>query len=141
MAIQTSRTIFSEAVGCGCAFIDYDNNGWMDIFLVEQHEIRWCSAGVTNRLYKNNRDGTFSDVTDKSVFEMSGGLPPFVLVTTTMTASTILFITYFGQINFTNRLYHNDDKGNFEGVSRAAKIEVETRNTCWGAGMVDAIQP
>src|SRR5580704_2249478 len=52
-----------ETVGCGCAFIDYDNDGWMDLFVLNGTRITQAPAGLSNRLYKNNRDGTFTDVT------------------------------------------------------------------------------
>jgi hypothetical protein len=55
-----------EANGCGCAFIDYDNDGWMDIFLLSGTRLEGDPPEATNRLYKNNRDGTFTDVTDKA---------------------------------------------------------------------------
>src|SRR5580692_7276427 len=55
-----------EAVGCGCAFLDYDNDGWMDIFVLSGTRMNGAPSDATNRLYKNNRDGTFSDVTDKT---------------------------------------------------------------------------
>ena len=55
-----------EATGCGCAFIDYDNDGWMDIFVLSGSRLESAPEGTTNRLYKNNRDGTFTDVTDKA---------------------------------------------------------------------------
>ena len=55
-----------ETTGCGAAFFDYDNDGWLDIFLVNgtRFESRWTPATApVSRLYKNNRDGTFTDVT------------------------------------------------------------------------------
>src|SRR2546430_4017214 len=52
-----------ETVGCGAAFIDYDNDGWIDIFILSGTRIEGTPSGATNRLYKNNRDGTFTDVT------------------------------------------------------------------------------
>ena len=57
-----------EALGPGCAFIDYDNDGWMDLFLVNSGPSDfWKPATpVRNALYKNNRDGTFTDVTEKA---------------------------------------------------------------------------
>ena len=42
-----------EADGCGCAFVDYDNDGWMDIFLLTGTRLHGAPAGTTNRLYKN----------------------------------------------------------------------------------------
>jgi len=55
-----------ESMGCGVAFIDYDNDGWLDIFLLSGTRREGPVAGATNRLYKNNRDGTFTDVTAKA---------------------------------------------------------------------------
>src|SRR3569833_487605 len=61
-----------EANGCGCAFIDYDNDGWMDIFVLSGTRLEGDPPGATNRLYKNNRDGTFSDVTEKAGLKSVG---------------------------------------------------------------------
>ena len=57
-----------EALGPGCAFLDYDNDGWMDIFLVNSGPSDfWKPAKpIRNALYKNNRDGTFTDVTENA---------------------------------------------------------------------------
>jgi hypothetical protein len=57
-----------EALGPGCAFLDFDNDGWMDIFLVNSGPSDFWKPDkpVRNALYKNNRDGTFTDVTEKA---------------------------------------------------------------------------
>src|SRR5438105_2115875 len=57
-----------EALGPGCAFLDYDNDGWMDIFLVNSgpSDFWTPTKPVRNALYKNNRDGTFTDVSEKA---------------------------------------------------------------------------
>ena len=57
-----------ETVGAGCAFLDYDNDGWMDIYLVNSGPCDFYQPSVPlrNALYKNNRDGTFTDVTVKA---------------------------------------------------------------------------
>src|ERR1700730_13470894 len=55
-----------ESTGCGCAFIDYDNDGWMDLFVLSGTRFEGAPPGTTNRLYKNNRDGTFTDVTEEA---------------------------------------------------------------------------
>ena len=57
-----------ETMGPGCAFLDYDNDGWMDIFLVNSGRCDFYKPKepLRNALYKNNRDGTFTDVTDKA---------------------------------------------------------------------------
>jgi len=51
-----SKDYIIEGVGCGCAFVDYDNDGWIDIFLLSGTKLQGAPAGETNRLYKNNRD-------------------------------------------------------------------------------------
>ena len=65
-----ARTVFGsekrnryllETTGCGVAFFDYDNDGWLDIFLVNGSSFEGRPA-ATSRLYRNNRDGTFRDV-------------------------------------------------------------------------------
>jgi len=57
-----------ETVGAGCAFFDYDNDGWMDIYLVNSGPCDFYSPPkpLRNALYRNNRDGTFTDVTEKA---------------------------------------------------------------------------
>ena len=54
-----------ETLGCGCAFFDFDNDGWLDIFLLSGTRLADAPAGASNRLFKNNRDGTFTDVTEQ----------------------------------------------------------------------------
>src|SRR5215211_3664035 len=57
-----------ETTGSGAAFIDYDNDGWEDIFLVNGTRLDGVAGGrqPTNRLYRNNGDGTFAEVTAKA---------------------------------------------------------------------------
>src|SRR5215831_18940705 len=57
-----------ETMGAGCAFIDYDNDGWMDIYLVNSGQCDFFTPKqpLRNALYHNNRDGTFTDVTAKA---------------------------------------------------------------------------
>ena len=59
---------FPETVGAGCAFFDYDNDGWMDIYLVNSGPCDFYTPPkpLRNALYRNNRDGTFTDVTEKA---------------------------------------------------------------------------
>jgi len=62
-----------ETLGPGCAFLDYDNDGWMDIYLVNSgtSDFYQPKKPIKNALYKNNRDGTFTDVTEKA--NVAGG--------------------------------------------------------------------
>ena len=57
-----------ETTGCGVAFYDYDNDGWLDIFLVNGWRLEGFPSGEepTSHLFRNNRDGTFTDVTVKA---------------------------------------------------------------------------
>src|SRR5215831_7898258 len=63
-----------EASGCGVAFFDYDNDGWLDVLVLNGWRLDESTVppGTTNRLYRNNRDGTFTDVTEKSGLVRSG---------------------------------------------------------------------
>src|SRR5258708_7407933 len=63
---NSQSTYIIEIMGSGCAFFDYDNDGWMDIFIVGGRKLEGTPTGSGNRLYHNNRDGTFTDVTAKA---------------------------------------------------------------------------
>jgi hypothetical protein len=79
-----------ETTGCGVAFYDYDNDGWLDIFLVNGTRLEGFPASQepTNHLFKNNRDGTFTDVTPKPAFSTPAGDRAYASAITTTTAST-----------------------------------------------------
>src|SRR6266404_7109760 len=65
---HSSELFLPETVGAGCAFLDYDNDGWMDIYLVNSGASDFFTpkTPMKNALYRNNRDGTFTDVSDKA---------------------------------------------------------------------------
>ena len=65
---RSPETYLPETTGAGCAFLDYDNDGWMDIYLVNSGPCDFFQpkTPLRNALYKNNRDGTFTDVTEKA---------------------------------------------------------------------------
>ena len=69
---QNKKEYIIETVGCGCAFIDYDNDGWMDLFLLTGTRFGHSPGEASNRLYRNNRDGTFTDVTEKAGLRWAG---------------------------------------------------------------------
>jgi len=117
-----------EATGCGCAFIDYDNDGWMDIFLLSGTKIEGAPPEATNRLYKNNRDGTFADVTDKAGLRNAGWASGVCVGDYNNDGFEDLFCTYFGQ----NKLYRNNGDGTFTDVTKDAGLLNE--NPRWGAG-------
>ena len=65
---MSSERYLPETRGAGCAFLDYDNDGWMDIYLVNSGTCDFLDPPhpLRNALYRNNRDGTFTDVTEKA---------------------------------------------------------------------------
>ena len=109
-----------ETAGPGCAFLDYDNDGWLDIYLVNSGPCDFFqpSKPLRNALYRNNRDGTFTDVTEKAgvpgnaygqgvaVGDYDGdGLPD-------------IYLTQYPR----NILYHNNGDGTFTDVTSKAGV-------------------
>jgi hypothetical protein len=121
------KTWILEAVGCGAAFVDYDNDGWMDIFLLSGTTLEG-SAGATNRLYRNNRDGTFTDVTEKAGLRRTGWASAVTVGDYNNDGYEDLFVTYWGQ----NVLYRNNGDGTFTDVTKQAGLLHE--GTRWGSG-------
>jgi enediyne biosynthesis protein E4 len=117
-----------EATGCGCAFLDYDNDGWIDIFLLSGTRLDDVPPNTSNRLYKNNRDGTFTDVTEKAGLEAVGWASGVCVGDYNNDGFEDIFCTYFGQ----NRLYRNNGDGTFTDVTKAAGLWND--QVRWGAG-------
>jgi hypothetical protein len=117
-----------EATGCGCAFIDYDNDGWMDIFVLSGTRLEGAPTGTTNRLYKNNRDGTFTDVTEKAGLHSAGWACGVCIGDYNNDGFDDIFCACFGQ----NILYRNNGDGTFTEVTKAAGLW--TQQQYWGAG-------
>src|SRR5579871_1198163 len=117
-----------ETVGCGAAFIDYDNDGWLDIFLPSGTRLEGAPEGCTNRLYKNNRNGTFTDVTDKAGLRRTGWVSAVCVGDYNNDGFDDLFLTYWGQ----NVLYRNNGDGTFTDVTEKAGLL--TKQTRWGSG-------
>ena len=117
-----------ETVGAGCVFFDYDNDGWMDIYLVNSgaSDFFTPSKPLKNALYHNNHDGTFTDVADKA--GVTGG-------TFGMGAAAgdydgdgwvDLYVTSYGR----NILYHNNGNGTFTDVTEKAGVAAPGWSTC-----------
>jgi len=117
-----------ETVGCGVAFIDFDNDGWIDIFILSGTRLDDPPADAHNRLYKNNRDGTFTDVTERAGLKRSGWASAVCVGDYDNDGFDDLFITYWGQ----NVLYHNNGDGTFTDVTKEAGLLHQT--TRWGSG-------
>ena len=117
-------TYIVESMGSGCAFIDYDNDGWMDIFIPGGRRLENTPANASNRLYKNNRDGTFTDVTAKAGLLGSGWAQGVCVGDYNNDGFEDIFLTYYGQ----NKLYRNNGDGTFTDVTaKAGLLHPKTR--------------
>jgi hypothetical protein len=126
--VPESVTYIIEEMGGGCAFFDYDNDGWMDIFILGGRRLEDVPPGASNRLYKNNRDGTFSDVTEKAGLLDAGWAVGVCVGDYNNDGYEDLFLTYYGK----NKLYKNNGNGTFTDVTEKAGLSHE--GVRFGAG-------
>ena len=112
------RDYIVEAMGCGAAFFDYDNDGWLDILVLCGTRFADPPPGASNRLYKNNRDRTFTDVTEKAGLFRTGYAYGVTVGDYNNDGYDDLFITYWGQ----NVLYRNNGDGTFADVTKQAGL-------------------
>jgi enediyne biosynthesis protein E4 len=109
-----------EISGAGCAFLDYDNDGWMDIYLVNSGKADFYNPErpLRNALYHNNRDGTFTDVTEKAgvgsgVYGMGVAIGDY-----DNDGYPDIYVTQYGH----STLYHNNGDGTFTDVTNKAGV-------------------
>ncbi|PYY10032.1 MAG: CRTAC1 family protein [Acidobacteria bacterium] len=117
---RSSQYYLPETVGAGCAFLDYDNDGWMDIYLVNSGHCDFYdpSPPLRNALYRNNRDGTFTDVTEAAGV-LGGGYGMGVAVGDyDGDGFPDIYVTQYGH----NILYHNNGNGTFTDVTQKAGV-------------------
>ncbi|PYT27145.1 MAG: RNA-binding protein, partial [Acidobacteria bacterium] len=107
-----------EAMSCGAAFFDYDNDGWIDILVLSGSRFDDPPPTASNRLYKNNRDGTFTDVTAKAGLFRTGYAYGVTVGDYNNDGFEDLFITCWGQ----NALYRNNGDGTFTDVTKEAGL-------------------
>jgi enediyne biosynthesis protein E4 len=129
----THATYLTEIMGGGCAFLDYDNDGWMDVFVLGGRLLESIPAGASNRLYHNNRDGTFSDVTERAGLLDAGWAVGVCVGDYNNDGYEDLFVTYFGQ----NRLYRNNGDSTFTDVTEHAGLSSPTTRFGTGCTFVD----
>ncbi|MGI8746308.1 MAG: CRTAC1 family protein [Bryobacteraceae bacterium] len=123
-----------ETMGPGCAFFDFDNDGWMDIFLVNSgpSDFYTPKQPIRNALYKNNRDGTFSDVTEEA--GVAGGSFGMGVAVGDYDNDGFpdLFVSAYGR----PYLYRNNGNGTFTDVSEKAGLGQETFLGHWTTSAV-----
>jgi hypothetical protein len=122
-----------EAIGCGAAFFDYDNDGWLDVLLLSGSRWEGPPEGATNRLYHNNRDGTFTDVTENAGLKRTGWACGVTIADYNNDGFEDIFITYWGH----NALYRNNGNGTFTDVTREAGLFEELPRWSTGCTFVD----
>ena len=128
LSSHTSRKYLLETMGPGVALFDYDNDGWLDIFLVNGAPIGDPTPKGTipqktgpqswNRLYHQKRDGTFEDVTEKAGLEGKGYGMGVAVGDYDNDGYEDLYVTAYGG----NRLYHNNKDGTFTDVTEKAGV-------------------
>ena len=109
-----------ETSGAGCAFLDYDNDGWMDIYFVNSGKADFYTppAPIRNALYRNNRDGTFTDVTEKANVAGGGYGMGVAVGDYNNDGLPDIYVTQVGR----NILYRNNGDGTFTDVTEKAGV-------------------
>jgi hypothetical protein len=135
-AVDRKRFII-ETNGAGVALVDFDRDGWLDALVLSgtrladdsRHEQEWSGQEApTNRLYRNQRDGTFADVTDRVGLRRTAWSSSVCVGDYDNDGWSDLFVTAYG----TNVLYRNRGGTRFEDVTAAAGLS--TSGTRWGSG-------
>jgi enediyne biosynthesis protein E4 len=129
--VSTKRSLLEE-IGCGIALFDYDNDGWLDIFLVNgtTFELSSSQHGPTSFLFHNNRDGSFTDVTEKAGLRRSGWGQGCCVGDFDNDGYDDLVVTYWGGIV----LYHNNGDGTFTDVTERAGLVQSSSAPRWNTG-------
>ena len=128
---QSPERYLPETIGPGCAFLDYDNDGWMDIYLINSGPSDFYKPGkpLRNALYRNNRDGTFTDVTEEA--GVAGGTFGMGVAVADYDNDgwPDIFVTAYGNCI----LYRNNHDGTFTDVTKKAGLETPgwTTSAVW----------
>jgi enediyne biosynthesis protein E4 len=132
---QSEKRYIIETTGSGVALLDYDNDGWLDIFLVNGTTLEGLPKGQepANHLYRNNRNGRFTDVTEKANLGRSGWGQGACVGDFDNDGYEDLFVTYWGQ----NVLYRNNRNGAFTDVTESADLLHKTARWSTGCSFLD----
>ncbi len=132
---DTSKKYIIETTGSGVAFIDYDNDGWLDIFLINGSSLEpsVSESQPINKLFHNNRDGTFTDVTAKAGLTRSGWGQGVCVGDYDNDGFDDIFVTYWGE----DVLYHNNGDGTFTELGRKAKVAGDPARWSTGCAFLD----
>jgi enediyne biosynthesis protein E4 len=132
---RDTNTYLVETTGTGVAMIDYDGDGWIDLFFVNGSTLEGFAPGAepTNRLYRNRGDRTFEDVTVKSGLAASGWGQGACVGDYDNDGHDDLAVTSWGQ----NRLYRNDGRGRFADVTEAARLRAPARRWSTSCAFLD----
>ncbi|GAA3764433.1 CRTAC1 family protein [Terriglobus aquaticus] len=133
---STKRTLISESLGSGVALLDFDGDGWLDIYLVngstvEALEGRAVSAHAA--LFRNNHDGTFTDVTRSAGVANDRWGVGAIAADFDNDGWPDLYVTNLGK----NRLYHNNRNGTFTDIAESAGVALGGWSTGATAGDFD----
>jgi len=117
---SSAHKYLPETTGAGCAFLDYDNDGWMDIYLVNSGRCDFYDPKLPlgNALYRNNRDGTFTDVTEKARVGAGGYGQGVAVGDYDGDGFPDMYVTQYGR----SILYHNNGDGTFTDVTEKAGV-------------------
>ncbi len=129
----TTKKYILETTGSGVAVIDYDRDGWPDIFVVNGTMLgtkgqQNTDSAPTNHLYHNNHDGTFTDVTKAAGLTANGWGQGACVGDYDDDGYDDLYVTYYGK----NRLYHNERNGTFKEVAEQSGVAGNGKD--WGTG-------
>ena len=128
---SSTKKYIIETTGSGVAILDYDRDGWPDIFLLNGTTLDGEPSPATpptSHLYHNNHDGTFTDVTAGSGLELPGWAQGVCVGDYDNDGLDDLYVTYYGK----NRLYHNEGNGHFKDVAEQEGVAGD--GTKWGTG-------
>ena len=117
---RSAEYYLPETTGAGCAFLDYDNDGWMDIYLVNSGKCDFYNPQppLRNALYRNNRDGTFTDVTEKAGVPGGGYGMGVAVGDYDGDGWPDIYVTQYER----SILYHNNGDGTFTDVTGKAGV-------------------